>query len=338
MNVAPGTYAITVNAAEANAPTGDNVEGSTSFTITVGQEAAMATYSGSQVFSTSSPSSGSYTINLAATIQDVGGSGEKAGNITHATVTFVNRDANNAPLSGCVNLPVGLVSSSDTTTGSASCTTSGTLTSSQMSYGGTSFALGIIVGYNANGTNLTGYTGDNGWYTDNSSAEDAVLTITVPLSSNVANGGGWILLQHSSGQDAGDANSHNNFGMTFKYNKGGTNPQGHFNAIFLHTVNGVVHTYQIQSNSISSFSVDTTKGTASINTKASLTDITNPGSPVSVDGGALLTINVTKTTSSFPGSIGIQLNSKSGGIYYSSNWTGATTSQTTLGGGHLTVS
>jgi len=75
-----------------------------------------------------------------------------------------------------------------------------------------------------------------------------------------------------------------------------------------------------------------------LNGKANITDITNPLSPVTVDGNA--TLQVSMTDAGEPGSgdkIGIIVYNKSGGVWYSSNWNGTSTVQQTLAGGNLVV-
>ena len=99
----------------------------------------------------------------------------------------------------------------------------------------------------------------------------------------------------------------------------------------------MLHTYVMKSNAISTFSV--TGSTAQFTAKASIYDITTGAS---VDGGALMNVVVCGANSSCPnqygttsagsftagpdGAIGIQINnSKTGGAWFSSSWTGAYT-------------
>jgi hypothetical protein len=138
--------------------------------------------------------------------------------------------------------------------------------------------------------------------------------------------------------------SKNNFGFNVKYNKGGTNLQGNINTIFRRTENGIVRTYQIKGNAMTSLSVDPSVTathpypTATFNGKANITDITNPLATSSVDGGA--TLQVTMTDAGEPGSsdkIGIVVYNKAGGVWFSSNWNGTKTIEQLLGGGNLLV-
>ena len=79
--------------------------------------------------------------------------------------------------------------------------------------------------------------------------------------------------------------------------------------------------------------------TAVFNGKANIQDITNPlAPPISIDGNATLT--VTMTDKGEPGSsdsIGITLYNKSGGVWYTSYWSGTQTVEQTIGGGNLVV-
>jgi hypothetical protein len=153
-----------------------------------------------------------------------------------------------------------------------------------------------------------------------------------------------MTLTNSNGLKAGDAGSRNNFGFNIKYNKSGTNLQGNINVIIRRTEGGVVHTYQIKGNAMTSLSVDPSVSsshpfpTAICNGQANIQDITNPLSPVSIEGNGTLQVNMTDAGD--PGSsdkIGIVVYNKSGGVWFSSNWNGTSTIQQTLGGGNLVV-
>jgi hypothetical protein len=76
--------------------------------------------------------------------------------------------------------------------------------------------------------------------------------------------------------------------------------------------------------------------TANFNSKANLQDITNPAAPFPVDGNATLQVNMTDRGE--PGAndtIGITVYNKSGGLWFSSNWSGTLTLEQLLGGGNL---
>jgi hypothetical protein len=108
--------------------------------MTVIQEDATAVYTGGTLFWASSSTGSTATATLSATI-----TAEKAdgtpGNITNATVDFV--DVTNAPNTAvvCQNVPVGLVSNSDTTVGTATCNHAFNIGSSN----GSSYDVEVVV-------------------------------------------------------------------------------------------------------------------------------------------------------------------------------------------------
>jgi hypothetical protein len=200
---------------------------------------------------------------------------------------------------------------SDTTTGTAGCSFTGTVNGSYE----------ITVGV-------------NGYYTGLTEAS-SVLTVAPGGGTNFITGGGWLAEAISAGTYGADAGTRLNFGFNVKYNKAKTNLQGQANIIFRRGG----HTYQIKSNAISSLMVNSTgtKGTASFISKASLNDVTNPFSPIALLGG--LTLTLTMTDNGEPGSadtIGIQV-MDGGTLVFSSTWSGVTTTQKLLNGGNLVV-
>ncbi len=226
---------------------------------------------------------------------------------------FTNRDTNTA-LPGCINLSVGLVNAGDTKIGIATCNT--TLTASNNT-GGTQYTIGIVV---------------SGYYTRNDSADDDVITVAQPLTSNFITGGGYLVLSKSSGLVPGSVGSKSNFGFNVKYNKSGTNLQGNVNII----VRNAGRVYQIKGTAISSLGVAAPK--ANFTGKANIQDITDPLNPIAIDGNA--TLQLWMTDKGEPGTsdtLGIQVLSKNGGMWFSSNWSGTKTVEQKLGGGNLAV-
>jgi hypothetical protein len=269
-------------------------------------------------------------VSLAATIKDITAvdptlsppnpTDNYPGDISHATVTFVNRDTN----ATLCTAPVGLVSASDTKVGTATCNAQLTASSTQ---GGTPYNIGIIVG---------------GYYTRNSSDDDTGINVYIP-QSNFITGGGYLVNSASAGLYPGALGQKTNFGFNVKYNKSGTNLQGNINTIIRN--NGRV--YQIKGNSMTSLGVQpcasgnpstTCAATATFNGKATIQDITNPTSAISIDGNA--TLQVTMTDKGTPGTndtIGITVWNKAGGTWFSSNWSGTKTLEQLLGGGDLSA-
>jgi hypothetical protein len=170
-----------------------------------------------------------------------------------------------------------------------------------------------------------------------------VIEVAKPLN-NFITGGGFLTLSNSAGLKAGDPGTKNNFGFNVKYNSSGRNLQGNINTIIRRLEAGVVHVYQVKGNSMTSLSVNLNITashpfpTATFNGKASIHDITNPESPVSVDGNA--TLQVTVADKGEPGgadTIAITVWNKTGGLWFASHWNGTTTLEKTLAGGNLIV-
>ncbi len=77
---------------------------------------------------------------------------------------------------------------------------------------------------------------------------------------------------------------------------------------------------------------------ANFSGKANIIDVTDPLNPISLEGNA--TLQLWMTDNGMPGSsdtLGIQVLSKNGGMWFSSNLNGVKTVEQTLGGGNLSV-
>jgi hypothetical protein len=239
-------------------------------------------------------------------------------------VLFVNRDT--TPNTVLATAPVGLVSSTDPTVGTATATCSLSIGAS----GASPYHIGVIV------TN---------YYTRNSSSEDAVVCVALPLTSAFITGGGYLKMTNSSGIKAGDPGTRNNFGFNVKYNNSGTSLQGQINTIIRRMESdGLLHVYQIKGNSMTSLASHpmtppstTNPSTAVFNGKANIQDITNPLNIISVDGNATLQVNMTDTGNSQSDQIAITVWNKSGGLWFASYWNGTQTVQQVLAGGNLVV-
>ncbi len=312
--LAPASYPVTI------AFTGVDANFSlatTSTTLNTTREDARATYAGTLFAATSSTSSSTATVVLSATIQDISAavlSDADPGDVRNAKVSFVDRDSG-AIL--CSSLPVGLVSAADLKTGTATCNWSANIGSADSAQ----YTIGVVV---------------DGYYTRNDSNDDAIVTVSRPYPTSFITGGGYLVLANPAGLTAGDVNTRANFGFNVKYNKSGTNLQGRINTI----IRRQGRVYQIKGNSMTSLSVQpvTGGGKATFTGKASITDITNPLAPVPVDGNA--TLQVTMTDNGEPGNtdrIGITVWNKSGGLWFSSNWTGTATAEQVLAGGNVVV-
>jgi hypothetical protein len=284
-------------------------------------EDARVNFTGTNIVATASATSGLATVTLRATVQDISAiTGDSAydvfaGDIRLAKVRFLN---SGAPITGW--LTPTLVNPSDLKTGVVD------------------FDWPVNI-WSATDAEYTINIEVSGYYVRNDQSDNTVITVYKPTGDFIT-GGGYVLPSKSSGVYAADAGSKTNFGFNVKYNKKGTNLQGNMNFIFRRSVAGIVHTYQIKANSMVSLGVNIANPLAQkavFVSKANLTDITNPLSPISYGGNLKLQVNMTDKGE--PGSndqIAISLWDGST-LLYSSNWVGSSTSEMLLGGGNLLV-
>jgi hypothetical protein len=347
--MAPGNHTVTVSY---TVDSNFSVTGNSAM-LSITQENATSVYTGNTFYSLGAATKG--TIVLSATIQDPAAttSDPAYGDIRNARVTFVDRLTGNV-FSGCANLPVGLITSSNSTLGSASCTTTAA--------SGT-YQVATLVGYsNASTVNNASY------YSDNNTSEDMTLTVA-QTGAGLIIGGGYLQLTNASGQlnptnNGTGAQSHQNFGFIVASNKSQTNLPGYVSAIVrsqvdLHgnacSVSHPGHTtcvYQVNSTAIGSLTVvkapnalcpaNTPTGSecASFTSNGVITDITLPFSPTTIDGNATMIVNVVDTGKPSTDLISFQVNAasnKGGGLWYSSNWTGTRTAEQGLAGGGISA-
>ncbi|MFL5960260.1 MAG: MBG domain-containing protein, partial [Gaiellaceae bacterium] len=343
-----GTYPITVTV-------GTNANYSvtkTDGTLSIFQEDANATYTGPMLAFAASTTATSVTVPLRATIQDFADG--NPGNILTAKVAFVNRDSNNAVL---CNATLALIDLSDSTVATATCNATIQL-SNQSSQ---SLNLGIQVGP-ANGTPNT--TSGDGNYIRNNSADDAILTVSLPLTSQFITGGGYLVLSSSTaGIKAGDVGTKNNFGFNVKYNKSGTNLQGRVNTIIRRTESGVLRLFQVKVNNLGTLGVQywnnstntwgaapggtctynatlTCPIKASFTGSANLQDVTNPFNIISLGGNATLQLDMIDygepgSTGPGPDKFALTVWNSSNQLWYSSSWNGTVSNLQLLDGGNL---
>ena len=213
---------------------------------------------------------------------------------------------------------VGLVTPGNLLTGAGACQWTGSTTSSP-------YTILVVVG-----GNYTGSTTD-------------VVAVAQP-TNNTITGGGYLLLQSPTGLISPSVSTHNNFGLTVKYNKSGSNLQGNLTTIVRHTGQGCIPnvsgcTFMIKGTSLQSLSVNPNNGSASVQSKAVIQDVTNPlnSTPWS-QGNWLLLMNMQDNSAlRLPDTIGITVWDSNGGIEFSSSWNGTQTMQQNLAGGNLSV-
>jgi hypothetical protein len=302
------------NSTHANSNVGGNY-----FTVSpnpyVGGLPNQAVYTGSLFFWTTSSSSSTATLTLSAMIRDT--DGVCIGNIRDAKVTFAVRNGSTlTPLPNAQNLPVGSVDPANTEVGTATAISQYNLGSANVAQ----LQVAVIVGGN---------------YYMNNTSDDVVVTVAKPGVANSVVGGGALTnapsgsLPAASGYLAAGPAAwahYTTFSANVKYNKSKTNPQGGVTIIVKSyyrpdgTLDSSLHTYLIKSNSITEFTLPL-PGKVSFGSKATIQDISNPNSPINVDGGA--TLQMTMTNGS-PDAVGIVGYKKSGGVWFSSSWDTAT--------------
>ncbi|MFV8270088.1 HYR domain-containing protein, partial [Flavobacterium sp. GT2N3] len=305
--------------------------GNTNLTIT--REDAVPYYTGSSFVSTASTTSSTATVILSATIKDMTAVNSSidpnSGDIRNARVRFVNRDLTPTAISSATSttgyyisdwLAVGLVSSGDTKTGTATTNWTASIGSSDAQQ----FTIGVIID-------------NNGYYFRNNSDDNTVITVSKPLNDFVT-GGGFIIMSKAIGGINPQQGKKNNFGFNIKRNKNG-GLQGNINTI-VRSLDG--KTYQVKGNVMSSLSVSpaasNSPAKAVFNGKANIQNITDPLNVISVDGNA--TLQVTMTDKGEPGKnddISIIVWDKNSNVWYSSNWDGTRTQQQVLDGGNIKI-
>jgi hypothetical protein len=283
--------------------------------FTILQEDAVITYTGAYLVSTAGQNSGDATVTLAATIQDIADG--YPGDISNATVTFVDRENSNAIIAA--DLPVVLINPADSSVGSVVYEWSvniGNLDSE-------TFEIGIIV---------------NNYYARNSTSDNVVVTVSKPLN-NFVTGGGFLMLESSAGTLAGDPGTKSNFSVNVKFNPSGNKPKGKVHFLVRRVeADGILHTYRIKSNKINSIAIDPQNNTATINGKCNIQDVTDPNNTISLGGNRTFQVNITDNGE--PGNsdmIGLTVYGNGGGLIFSSNWSGVQTVEQTLDGGNIKI-
>jgi hypothetical protein len=313
----PGAYVVYVTVED-----DDGAVATLGVNIDVLPEDARTTYTGPMLVSTSCADCSEATIPLRATIQDISALPADPdydaypGEITYATVEFVDRDTSDVLCTASLVL----LDPADPLTASAFCDWEADIGNND----GVEFTVGIIV---------------NGRYYRDRSFDDTVVTVFKP-GPDFITGGGYLVNQNSDGEYGGDTDLKTNFGFTVKFNKKGTKLQGRVTII----VRQGGHVYRIKSNALASLVVvpydsgDPLSGVAEFYGKANVQDVTDPDNPIGLEGNA--TLHMTMKDNGEPGSsdtIGITLWSKQGDLLFSSIWTGVETVEQILDGGNLHV-
>jgi uncharacterized repeat protein (TIGR01451 family) len=312
-----GTYPITCSGQTSSDYTITYVAGA----LTVIPEDARIIYSGT-TFAITALSTSTATVTLSATVMDITAVPSDPaydtypGNISTATVTFVNRDTG-AVLAA--NVPVGLVSPGDPTVGTATAN----VTLDIGSQDSQDYTIGMIVGGN---------------YTRNSGVDNSVLTVSKNLPGFIT-GGGYLLASASAGAYSADPGTNINFGFNVRYNPSQSHLQGHANVIVRKTVDGVMHVYQIKTTAILSMGFGPASNQAQYTARAVIQDITDPNNVISIAGNQTFQMTMTDNGAGSSDTIGFTLWNPAGGLQLSSNWSASLgrTVEQPLAGGSLVV-
>jgi hypothetical protein len=289
------------------------------FTIT--KENACATYSGPLIQATTTPSSGAFSILLSFSVFEDGGAGDvNYGNISLAQARIMNGATD---LSGW--LPINLnVPGNYSMGGNVSFTWSGNIGTNTYEVYDISLELNVNSYYSL-GCNPT-----------------TPITIYKNTGDFITGGGYIIEPSTAAGVYAPQTGEHTNFGFNVKFNKKGTALQGKMTVVFRHVDGGILKTYQIKTNSMTSLGVqnnpDPTCDIAVFNSKATLKDVSNPLAPISLGGN--LDLHVTMTDCGEPGTadaIGITLWGPGNVLWVSTSWINYITVEEVLDGGNLVV-
>jgi hypothetical protein len=236
------------------------------------------------------------------------------------TFGFRNSDGSVTPIPGAKDLPVGLVSPSDITTGTASA----------------------IVNYNIGGLSISQLQiavllGGN--YTLNTELDDTLITIALPGQANemIVNGAVNLLasplgsgyLASGAGAVAGGQTGYLQVQATVAWNKSYTNPKGGATLIVNTynkpdgTLDTFIHTYLIKSTSIASLTAPTPGPVLQFTAKAVVQDVTNPAAIVGVDGGGTMQLTTTNPTSTYQnGQVNVSVIGSKGNLWIAGGWSG----------------
>jgi uncharacterized protein (TIGR02145 family) len=323
--ISPGEYPVTISAGTLSATNYSFTFADGKYTIT--PEDARVEFTGPGLVATANAASGIATITLRATVQDISATDDAGddtypGDIRNARVRFLNDGVKITGTGTDVNgwITPTLINTSDLKTGLV-------VLNWQLNIGTETDAEYTIS------------TEVNGYYNRNDPSDNTVVTVYKPIGDFITGGGFIVNPDNTSGDFAGDPELKTNFGFNVKYTKNGKNMKGNLNIIFRKTVNGMIHSYQVKSNSLTSLGVNVSNEaakTAVFIAKCTLKDLTDPFYGYSKGG---LTLQVNMTDRGEPGNNdAIAMSVYDGSmLLFSSNWTGTSTAETVLSGGNLLV-
>ena len=199
-----------------------------------------------------------------------------------------------------------------------------------------------------NANNYTIAVGVSGAYCNDPyhPAEEEIITVSKPLPGGFIVGGGALINTYSSGRIKGATGLETGFSFDVKFDNYLSNPMGkaYIKVASYYrtdgTLDNVMHTYLINSNSVSRWSVGTpTRKQASFTSIANLAEQFADGTIVNIEGGNDLQITMTDGGNDGKyDKIAITLQRKSGGIWFTSNLAGSKTIEQLLTSGNVYVS
>ncbi|MCX6226301.1 MAG: T9SS type A sorting domain-containing protein, partial [Bacteroidia bacterium] len=179
----------------------------------------------------------------------------------------------------------------------------------------------------------------NNYYTRDASSENTVVEV-YEATGDYMTGGGYVQPTLSSGRYASDAGKTTNFGFAVKFDELAMNISGHATIILRRTEGMVQKLFRIRTTDITAVAVNVDNSsslTGGFNATATLTDITDPHSPVEIANNLML--NVKMTDRGIPGTHdGIAITLMSGTtLFYSSNWLTNRTVEMNLADGNVLI-
>jgi hypothetical protein len=278
------------------------------------QEDARVTYTGKNFASTISGQSSDAVVLLAATVCDISSTPDAAGDtypgdISNATVTFVDRDNGNAPISP--PLPV-VPLPGDTTKGTVSYVW---MTNIGFTVCKT-YNIGIVV---------------NNYYTRDDAADDQVIEVCRPGREFVT-GGGWTTLWNSFGYQPADPGTHCNFGFNANFRGREKRIGGNLNVIYREGGDD----YQIKSIKVVSLGIDSDNNFAEFCGTGKITNTTT-GEVIYPIGTFLVKLTDNGNPGIYNDMISFDFFAVNGALVFSSNWAGTYTVQQLIEGGNLHI-
>jgi hypothetical protein len=182
--------------------------------------------------------------------------------------------------------------------------------------------------------------GGNGYYVRNNPADMSVVTLYSPTGNYVVGGGYLMNPFNTGGTYAGTPGLSTNFGFVVKFQDKGKTPNGNIHMLIRKADDDGIHTYLVESTSITSVGVTNHTHHSTISSvvaKANLTDITDISAPVILGSNLKLQLNLTDNSESNSNDlIGMTL-WNGGTLLFSSSWTGNSTAQRMISGGKIII-